>query len=159
MLYLSFYLGSDRYVIKASDVIEIIPLVKLTNIPKAPDFIAGMFNYRGTAVPVIDMHRLITNRSYSRVMSTRIVLVDYSVASSQGHVLGLIAEHVTDMVNLDDKSFVAPVVQMNDVPHMSEIMTGQGGVIQRIDLKNFLPEDVRKMLFTMDHKEQVSQAL
>ena len=118
-----------------------------------------MFNYRGTAVPVIDMHRLITNRSYSRVMSTRIVLVDYSVASSQGHVLGLIAEHVTDMVNLDDKSFVAPVVQMNDVPHMSEIMTGQGGVIQRIDLKNFLPEDVRKMLFTMDHKEQVSQAL
>jgi chemotaxis-related protein WspB len=159
MLYLLFDLGGDRYVIKASDVIEIVPLVKLTNIPKAPDFIAGMFNYRGTAVPVIDMHRLITNRPYSRVMSTRIILVDYSAASSPGHVLGLIAAHVTDMVNLNDKSFVDPVIQMNDMPHMSEIMTGQGGVIQRVDLENFLPEDVRKMLFTKDHKEPVSQAL
>ena len=157
MLYLMLYLGSDNYVIKASDVIEIVPLVKLTLIPRAPDYVAGMFNYRGAAVPVIDMRRLITNRPFRSVMSTRIILVNYPVAVAQNRVLGLIAEHVTDMLQLEEESFVDPVIRVTDVPHMSEIIAGQAGVIQRIDLEKILPEDVRKILFPESRSKLVSQ--
>ena len=159
MLYLLFYLDKDRYVIRATDINEIVPLVKLTRIPKTPDYVAGMFNYRGTAVPVIDMRRLANSPSFRNIMSTRVILVNYRTAFNESHVLGLIVEHVTDMVHLDDDSFVEQVVNTNESTYMSEVLTDQSGVIQRIDVEKILPNHVRDILFVKDREKKVSRVM
>lgn len=157
MLYLLFSLDSDRYVIKATDIIEIVPLVKLTRIPKTPDYVSGMFNYRGKAVPVIDMRRLTNSQSYNNIMSTRIILVEYTSSIDESHVLGLIVEHVTDMIYLSEDIFEAPVVHVNENRFVSDVATDQTGLIQRIDVEKLLPEHIRDVLFIKNGVKEVSR--
>jgi len=159
MLYVLFNLDKDRYVIRAKDVIEIIPLVKLNHIPKTPDYVAGMFSYRGTVVPVIDMRRLTESRELRNVMSTRIILVNYMVDDSEDHVLGLIVEHATDTVSLNEDDFSESAVHVKDSPYMTKVVTDEAGVIQGIDVKKILPEHVRKMIFARDTGKEVSLVL
>ena len=77
MLVLLFYLGDVTYTIKCDKVREIAPMVALKTMPHAPDFFAGLFNYRGMIVPVIDLCQLIQGRPCQIRLSTRIILVDY----------------------------------------------------------------------------------
>ena len=54
MLLLLFHLGSELYAIESSQVIDIIPTVNLRPLHHVPDYVAGLFNYRGKFIPVID---------------------------------------------------------------------------------------------------------
>lgn len=157
MLYLLFYLGKDRYVIKATDVIEIVPLIKFTHIPQTPEYVAGMFNYRGTAVPVVDMRRLTNSRLLNDIMSTRVILVNYVTNNDEGHVLGLIIERVTDMIHLEDDGFVAQVIANDESSYISEVVTDQAGIIQKIDVEKILPDHVRDVLFTKEQEKKISR--
>ena len=59
MLLLLFHLGSELYAIESSQVIEIIPTVNLRPLHHVPDYVAGLFNYRGKFIPVIDLSQLL----------------------------------------------------------------------------------------------------
>ena len=62
MLFLLFQLGSDRYAIDALRVVEVLPCVQVKQIPHAPAGIAGVINYRGAPVPVLDLCLLTLRR-------------------------------------------------------------------------------------------------
>src|SRR3954451_8554304 len=55
MLLLTFRVSDDLYAVAAERVVEVVPRVELRPIPHAPACLAGLFNYRGKAVPVIDL--------------------------------------------------------------------------------------------------------
>ncbi len=92
MLFLVFELARDRYALDVSQVAEVLPLVAIKQIPQAPPAVAGILNYRGAPVPVIDVSQLTLGRPAERRLSTRIVLVHYPDADGQTRLLGLIAE-------------------------------------------------------------------
>jgi chemotaxis-related protein WspB len=58
MLFLLFQLGSERYALDASRVVEVVPLLCLQRLPQAPPGVAGVFNYRGQPVPAVDLSQL-----------------------------------------------------------------------------------------------------
>jgi len=66
MLLLLFDVGSNRYGLEASEVIEVTPLVCLRAAPHTPAYVAGVFNYRGVVTPVIDLHALLGERPVRR---------------------------------------------------------------------------------------------
>jgi chemotaxis-related protein WspB len=55
MLFLLFQLGKERYALQASRVVEVVPLLELKQLPQAPKGVAGIINYRGRPVPVVDL--------------------------------------------------------------------------------------------------------
>ena len=57
MLFLLFNIGKDRYVIEANRVVEVTQLVALATLPQAPRGFAGIMNYRGRPLPVLDLCR------------------------------------------------------------------------------------------------------
>src|SRR5438477_132510 len=77
MLFLVFQLGTDRYAIEAHQVIEVLHLVNLKHIPQAPSGVAGIFDYHGASVPLIDLAELAVGEPSRRWMSTRIIVVNY----------------------------------------------------------------------------------
>ena len=62
MLFLMFRVGSDRYALDASRVVEVLPLVGLTKVLRAPAGVAGTLNYHGEFVPVVDVSTVIMGR-------------------------------------------------------------------------------------------------
>ncbi len=59
MLTLLFNLGKDSFAVDSARVVEVIPSINLKKLAQAPVHVAGVFDYRGKIVPVVDLCRLI----------------------------------------------------------------------------------------------------
>ena len=139
MLVLLFYLGEVMYAIKCDRVREIAPIVKLEQVPHAPFYLAGLFNYRGTIVPVIDLRLLIQGHPCKIRLSTRIILVDYLKDDGTPYTLGLMAERVTDAIRKPDSAFLSAGLSMEGASYLGSIVMEDKQMIQHIDL-DLLPE-------------------
>src|SRR6202023_549896 len=98
MLFILFQIGRDRYALSADRIIEVLPLMNLKRVPCAPVGVAGVLNYRGTPVPVIDLNEMMLAQPAARRMSTRIILVRYPFEAGPPRALGLIAETLHNMI-------------------------------------------------------------
>jgi chemotaxis-related protein WspB len=148
MLFLLFQLGNDRYALDASRVVEVVPLLELKQLPQAPRGVAGIFKYRGRPVPAVDLCALTLGRPASERLSTRIIIVNYADDSGTQHLLGLIAEHVTEMLRKDASDFVDSGVRLSEAPHLGPILMDDKNPVQWIDERRLLPDPVRNLLFS-----------
>jgi chemotaxis-related protein WspB len=147
MLFLQFQLGKDRYALDSSQVVEVLPLLGIKQIPQAPAGVAGAFNYRGKPVPVIDLSELALGRPARLHMSTRIIIVRYPDGNGTQHLLGLIAEKATETVRRDAADFADSGVVNDGAPYLGPVATDPNGLVQRIEVTQLLPAAVRDVLF------------
>jgi chemotaxis-related protein WspB len=150
MLFLLFQLGKERYALEATRVVEVVPLLALKQLPQAPKGVAGIFNYRGRPVPAVDLRALTLGQPASEHFSTRIIIVNYPDDGGTNHLLGLIAEHATEVVRKDSKDFVDAGVKLGAAPYLGPILADGNGTIQWIYEHRLLPEPVRQLLFSED---------
>lgn len=147
MLLLSFHIGSECYAIAASTIVEVLPLTTLKKIPQAPDFVVGLLDYRGKPLPVIDLCRLSEGRSHNKVLSSRIILVQYENKARHAHTLGLIAEKVTETFDVEADEFDPAGIELRQAPYLGAINNRQGEMIQLIEVDMLLTDEIRDMLF------------
>ncbi|MES2569150.1 MAG: chemotaxis protein CheW [Verrucomicrobiota bacterium] len=147
MLFLLFHLGAERYALEAAQVAEVVPLLHIKPLPQAPPGVAGVFNHRGAAVPVIDLTALALGRPSAVRLSTRIVLVHYRDAQGRDRLLGVIAEKVTETVRREPGDFVDPGITNPATPYLGPVAADPHGMIQWVDIARLLPDSMREMLF------------
>ena len=152
MLLLQFQAGTDRYGLDVSRVIEIIPMVVFHPLPHADPSVAGLFNYRGTMVPVIDLTVLLTGAASRPLFSTRIILVDYPGRDDHAHTLGLLAERVTETVPCAKGDFQPAGIAIAGAPYLGDLFPHGEEMIQRIEIDRLLPSALRESLFVQDGK-------
>jgi chemotaxis-related protein WspB len=159
MLFLVFELGADRYALDVRQVAEVLPLVAMKRIPQAPAVIAGLFDYRGTAVPAIDVSQLALGRPGERRLSTRIILVHYPDAQGAPRLLGLIAERATVTVRRDAADFAPASVTSGATPYLGPVAPDARGFLQWIDAGTLLPAPIRDLLFVQPMDEGWNPAI
>ena len=147
MLFLIFELGNDRYALDVRQIAEVLPLVSFKQVPRAPQAMNGLFNYRGAPVPVIDLSQLTLGRPSARRLSTRLVLVHYPDHTGQTHLLGLVAERATQTARHEASDFVASGVTNTGAPYLGPVVSDARGLLQWIDVRTLLPPSFRDMLF------------
>jgi chemotaxis-related protein WspB len=147
MLFILFQIGRDRYALSASSIIEILPLINLKMVPGAPAGVAGVFNYHGTPVPVIDLNQMTLTKPAAQRLSTRIILVKYPLEAQNPHPLGLMVEHATNMIRRPIQDFIEPGVESEDAPYLGRVANDTGGLIQWIQVERLLTPKVRDALF------------
>jgi len=148
MLFLLFQLGPDRYVLEASRVVEVLPLLALKQIPQAPRGVAGLFNYRGRPVPAVDLSELTLGQPARQSLSTRIILVNYPDYAGKVRLLGLIAEQATEIIRKEPNDFVDSGLKMGATSYLGPVAMDHHGVIQWVREQRLLPEPVRDLLFS-----------
>jgi chemotaxis-related protein WspB len=147
VLFVLFHHGEGRYALDARVVAEVLPLVALTKIHGAPPEVAGIFNYRGEPVPVVDASQLLGGRPSERRLSTRLILVHYAPDQGQARLLGLIAERATGMVRHEPRDFVSSGISSDRAAYLGPVATDAQGMLQWVDVKTLLPAAVRDALF------------
>jgi chemotaxis-related protein WspB len=147
VLFLLFELGNDRYALDVRQIAEVLPLLGVKEIPRAPEAMTGLFNCRGAPVPLIDLSQLTLGRPAARRLSTRIVLVNYPDETGRTHLLGLIAERATRTARHEPSDFVASGVTSAGAPYLGPVVTDAHGLLQWIDVRTLLPPAFRDLLF------------
>ncbi len=148
MLMLILSVGDDLYALDTSKVVEIIPRVILRKLHQVPDYVAGLFNYRGMIVPVIDLCQLIQNQPSRSYLSTRIIVVNYVGKDNIKRWLGLMAEKVTETLNQPNIDVVDTANLLNEAPYLGEMIMDEKGMIQQIRLEYLLLDSEHKYLLT-----------
>jgi chemotaxis-related protein WspB len=142
MLFLKFRIGSEGYVLDTAQIAEILPLLEITPVPRAPAGVAGLINYRGKPVPVIDLSELTLGRPARPHISTRLILVRHGE-----HLLGLIAEQATEMIRREAGSFADSGLASDAAPYLGPVTQDGGRLVRRIEVQKLLPPDVSRVLF------------
>lgn len=153
MMFLLFQLGRDRYVLEASRVLEVLPLLDLKKFPEAPQGVAGIFNYHGQPVPAIDLSELTLGYPAGERLSTRIILINYPDETGRNHLLGLIAEHATEIIRRESRDFVEPGMKLGTAPYLGPVLLDARGIIQWVHERRLLPDRVRDLLFCENLEE------
>lgn len=147
-LHLQFTLGDDRYALPASQVVEVLPLRRLKQVPEAPLWVAGLFEHRGRVTPVIDLSRRVLGRAAQPRSSTRVVLVRFDLQMGEhSPVLGLILEQATDTLRLPSETFKASGLEAGQADYLGPLQRDARGMIQRIEVAGLLDDEVRALLF------------
>ncbi len=152
MLILQFQAGRERYGLDIEQIIEISSLVSLRPVPHAPPEVPGTFNYRGTLTPVVDLTSLLTGMASRPRMGTRIIVVTYVGEDGRSHLLGLLAESVTEIISCETKNLQQPVVSVGGAPYLGDMVFDGRGAIQLLDMERLLTRDLLFTLFPPEVK-------
>ena len=147
MLFLLFKLGNNRYALDVRQIAEVLPLVGVKQIPKAPHAMNGLLNYRGAPVPVVDLSQLTLGRPSARRLSTRIILVHYPDQTGRTRLLGLIAERATETARHEASDFAPSGITNAGASYLGPVVTDAYGQLQWIDVRTLLPPSFRDLLF------------
>ena len=144
MKVLVFHIGSDRYGLRLGAIARVLPAAGLKQLPLAPAFVAGVLDFHGAPVPVIDLSQLAGKPARQLWFDTRIILLDYPVDGAT-RALGLLAEHVAGIETIDPASLADSGVSA--APFLGRVAGGAAGMLQLVEPDGLLTAEVRALLF------------
>jgi chemotaxis-related protein WspB len=141
MLILLFYTGNNLYAIESTHVVEVIPRVSFRKVHHVPEYVAGLFNYRGVILPVIDLCHLIQGTPSQSHLSTRIMVVKHPRENESLQYLGLMAERITETLSILDTDIRASSLQVEEAPYLSGTIVDDKRIIQCIQLERLFGDE------------------
>ena len=137
MLFLLSQVGSERYAIPASRIIEVLPLVTINRLPQARPGAAGLLHYHGTSVLVIDFGLLVGSQPAPERLSTRLVLLGVHSQGLPVRALALIAGKATEMSSIPSSSFEPTGEGMTVAAYLGPVAWDRRGVVRRVEVDGF----------------------
>lgn len=121
--YITFKLGDEIFAINVAQVREVLDLTLITRVPTAPEYMRGVVNVRGAAVPVVDLRRKFGLPAAQDTVHSRIVVLEL-LLDGETCVVGGIADSVHEVIELEPS-------QVNPPPSIamrwrSEFIQGMG---------------------------------
>jgi purine-binding chemotaxis protein CheW len=98
-----FRLMDDLYAVDIMRIKEIIRPQRLTNLPKAPPFIEGVINLRGSVIPVVDLRKRFEMPARTDGSSTRLLIVRLA-----SQTIGLVVDDVTEVITVPASDIKPP---------------------------------------------------
>jgi chemotaxis-related protein WspB len=146
MVFLVFQLDGSRFALDAQQVVEVLPFVDIRRMPQAPDGVAGIIDFRGTPVPVVDLSLIVLGRPAHRLLSTRLIVVRSVDHAGSTRFLGLIAERATGTLRREPADFIASGITNGGAPYLGPVAADEHGFVQWIDATRILPPSVLDVL-------------
>ncbi len=136
----TFRLGAEEFGLDVFSVHEILRYQAPTPVPRAPDFVDGVIDVRGTLVPVVDLRRRFELAEAPTDGDTRTVLVEFG-----GERLGLVVDAVTEVLRVPETAVSAPPQYIRGLA--AEFVRGivrlEGRLVVLIDIDRILSSQER----------------
>ena len=121
--YLSFIIAGEEYALGILQVKEIIEYDTVTRIPGAPVWVRGVFNLRGSVVPVVDLPVKLGMPPATLTRRSCIVVVEVKLGGER-LVLGLLADSIGQVMDLAPGDVLPPPSFGTPVP--MDYLVGMG---------------------------------
>jgi chemotaxis-related protein WspB len=151
---LVFQVGDERYALETRVLLEVVPAVPLREVPGATEALAGLLDYRGHVVPVVDLCRLLGRGPCPERLRNRIMVCDLVAAGAAApgapdaeRFVGALAENVTRIANVDpvaDAAHPGPVAP--GAPALGALVREGGALLQFVRVGELVPAELRALL-------------
>lgn len=147
MTLVAFSLGGLRYGIGIEHVSAVLPVPPLRPLAGTPSWVAGLMAFGENLVPVIDLAVAHGGTPAPRAFGTRVMMVRYPLGAGVTCWLGLVAERVSDIVQVDTATLQSAGVR-GSLPWLGRLgPDDHGRLVQLVEVGELMPEAVRGLLF------------
>lgn len=137
MQLVTFRIGDEEFGVDILAVQEIIRMLQITMVPRAPFFIEGVINLRGKVIPVINMRTRFNKPSVEHNADTRIVVMELGQK-----IVGFLVDAVSEVLRIPTNTVEAAPPVVAGIG--SEYIKGVGKLDDRLlillDLEHLLGE-------------------
>ena len=141
--YLSFKIGNEEFAVHVNSVLNILEMVQITEVPRAPDYMKGVINLRGTVLPIIDIRLRFGLTQTVYTDKTCIVVMEVNIDNQKILVGSLVDEVVSVLEFSNDDILPAPSIGSK---YESEFIEG----MVKIDDKLIMILDINKIYTVND---------
>lgn len=140
--YLTFKLGNEEFGVHVSQVLNILEMTRVTEVPKAPDYMKGVINLRGMVLPIIDTRIKFGMQEKEYTNNTCIIVMDLEMEGNTIH-LGSIVDEVLSVNEIADNQIEPPPSIGNK--YKSSFISGMAKVeenfVMLLDMQQVLSEE------------------
>jgi purine-binding chemotaxis protein CheW len=129
--YCVFRAGRERFCLSVLDVEEVVEWPSHTRVPLAPAFLMGIFNLRGSIVPIVDI--AFTEGRRADLPPKHVVVAAMRTAEQDVLRLGIAADEVIGTYTTSDPLLVDEAPR--DVPHCCGMLRHEERLALALDLK------------------------
>lgn len=150
-----FKVGEETFAVDIMLIREIILCRKITHIPKAPDFIEGIINQRGKAIPVIDMRKRLGLEAKELSRNARIIVMRFQ----DQRFVGIIVDSVVKVLKIEESGMQAAprIAKGIESEYLKGIVRDRDELLLVLDMDKVLTstEKVRLDIFSSDNVKEV----
>jgi purine-binding chemotaxis protein CheW len=108
--YLTFKLGQEFFAVSVANVLEVLEKQQITPVPRAPEHILGIINFRGNILPVVDTREKF-NLSASET-DLNCILIVFEMGTDENHFsIAATADAVKDVIEIS-RDEIKPIPEM-----------------------------------------------
>jgi purine-binding chemotaxis protein CheW len=109
-LYMTFRVESELLALDVSQVREVLDFCPITRVPRAPVYMKGVVNLRGTVIPVIDLRLKFGMVQTESTIDSRIVVIEYSHDNidTVETLVGILTDSVHDVIVIEEDQIGLP---------------------------------------------------
>lgn len=100
--FLTFFLAAQEYAVQVLHVKEILEYQAVTRMPNTPNWVRGVFNLRGSVIPVLDLAVKLGLGEAPVTKTTCIVILEVSL-QGEAMVIGVIVNAVSQVIDLGEE--------------------------------------------------------
>ncbi len=157
---LLFEIDREAFALATESVEEVLPIVRPSKLPDAPDWVRGVIDHRGRLIPLLDLPRMIGAPDLVATTGTRIVVADVRLdrdgdaTDSESRRIALLLGAVHDVIELDPSvpgGFEG--LPGGAMPHLGRLVpwSSDDGAVTRsvrlVEIDRLIGESHREVLF------------
>ncbi|MDH3716891.1 MAG: chemotaxis protein CheW [Planctomycetota bacterium] len=140
--------AGQRFALPTSSIVEVVPVVQTTPLPHGPAEVKGVFNYRGTLIPLLDAAALLRHAAVELRMAARILVVRTGQvkddSSRAPQMIGLLVQQVLGSENLDAAEPSQSARPTASGPgFLGPVVLTPAGTVQLIEPQGFATVDIQ----------------
>lgn len=133
--YLCFRVSDEHYAVNIMEIKEIIKPRETTEVPRAPDYVAGVLSLRGVIIPIFDMRKRLGLPDMAATSKQRIIVV-----KKEEGVCGILVDEVVQVarIPLSGIESAPPVLDGIDRDFVSGIGRCEGTMLILLSMEHIL---------------------
>lgn len=137
--YLTFFTEAQLFGVPIADVVQIVGMQDITQVPDFPGYAKGIINLRGSIIPVIDIRLRLGKEEKAYDERTCII-----VTQIKDSMIGFIVDAVDAVTNIDESNIAPPPRVSGE--YVNAYLTGvakhEGKVVLLMNTARILSDDV-----------------
>lgn len=105
--YLTFKLGKENFAANIGNVLHILGVPEITELPNAPSYIKGAFNLRGKVLTIIDPHEKFKMKQQPITKNSCVIVLEFE-KNGERTELGALVDAVDKVIEVQETDLLPP---------------------------------------------------
>ena len=131
-------IGNEQYGIDIKYVDNIVRMMKITRVPKAPHYYKGVINLSGEIIQVMSLRLKFDLEEIPETKDFRIIII----RTDKSNPVGVVVDSVSEVVSLDEEHMEKTTVDSNDsrMQYIATIGKYEDTLISIVNVENLIAE-------------------